>query len=97
MQCTVHNRQSLVDIALQECGAFEATFALARRNGVSVTDEPATGHVLEYTPEDVVDKRIVAVLAARGVKPATALAISQSTAQPQGIGRMAVGIDFIVG
>lgn len=96
MRCTVHSRQSVVDIAIQECGAFEATIPLARRNEVSVTDEVATGQVLEYTPEDIVDRRIVAVLAAHGVKPATALEMS-SSAQPRGIGYMVIGIDFIVG
>lgn len=85
-----------MDIAIQECGAFEAVIVLARRNRISLTDELTVGQVLEYMPEDVVDRRIVALLAAHGVKPATALEMS-SSAQPRGIGYMVIGIDFIVG
>ncbi len=96
MQCTVHNRQSFLDMAIQECGAFEAAFSLAVRNGLSLTDDLAAGQVLEYIPDDIIKKPVVATLAARGVKPATALTMSQPAATLRGIGFMAVGIDFTV-
>ena len=38
MRSTIHNRQSLLDMAVQECGSFEAAFALCERNGIALTD-----------------------------------------------------------
>lgn len=94
MRVTIHSRQSLLDVAVRECGSFEAAFTLAVRNGLSMTDDLVAGQELEYISEEVTNKRIVALLAARGVKPATALAMP--AAQPLGIGYMTIGIDFII-
>lgn len=69
MKIAVKNRQCLADIALQVCGSVEAVFALAERNGLSITDDLAVGLILTYEPTDIVDKRTVAALAADGVCP----------------------------
>ncbi len=41
MRSTIHSRQSLLDIAVQECGSVEAAFALSERNGIALTDDLA--------------------------------------------------------
>lgn len=97
MRSTIHSRQSLLDIAIQECGAFEAAYELAGRNGMAITDEMATGTDLEYLPEDVAKKQVVAYLAVRQVEPATAVSEQDMSLAPcGGIGFMGIEIDFIV-
>lgn len=94
---TVHNGQSLVDIAVQECGAFEAVFSLAVRNDLSVTDSLSTGQLLVYEQEDIVKKQIVVTLAAGKVRPATEVTAEEMAAVPYGgIGFMGIEVDFIV-
>lgn len=94
---TVHNGQSLADIAVQECGAFEAVFSLATRNGLSVTDSLSTGRLLVYGQEDIVKKQVVAMLAAGKVRPATEVTAEEMAAVPYGgIGFMGIEVDFIV-
>ncbi|WP_297553600.1 hypothetical protein [uncultured Alistipes sp.] len=97
MRSTIHSRQSLLDIAVQECGSVEAAFALSERNGIALTDDLAAGQELEVTPEDMGKKRIVTALAAMGVKPATAVSAEDAALVPWGgLGFMGVEIDFIV-
>lgn len=97
MRSTIHNRQSLLDIAVQECGSFEAAFALSERNGIALTDDLSAGQELEIAPEDVDNKRIVAALAAQDVRPATAISAEDTVLVPWGgIGFMGIEIDFIV-
>ena len=85
MRSTIHSRQSLLDIAVQECGSVEAAFALSERNGIALTDDLAAGQELEVTPEDMGKKRIV-----------TALAADAALVPWGGLGFMGVEIDFIV-
>lgn len=97
MRSIVHSRQSLLDITIQECGSFEAAFTLAERNGLAVTDELAVGQAVEFAPEDISKKQVVASLAAQGVKPATAISEQDAALVPWGgIGFMGLEIDFIV-
>lgn len=97
MRSTIHSRQSLLDIAIQECGSFEAAYELAERNGLAVTDDLETGAVLEFIREDVTKKQVVAHFAARRVKPATAASEEDTSLAPcGGIGFMGIEIDFIV-
>lgn len=97
MRSIVHSRQTLLDIVIQECGSFEAVIALAGRNGLSLTDDLAAGMELEYSEEDIVDKRVVVGLADRGVKPATAISRRDKETVPWGgIGFMGIEIDFVV-
>lgn len=97
MRSTIHSRQSLLDIAIQECGSFEAAYELAGRNGLAVTDDLEPGTELEFIQEDVTKKQVVAHLAARRIKPATAASeLDTSIAPYGGIGFMGIEIDFIV-
>ena len=97
MRITIHNRQSLLDMAVQECGSFEAAFALSERNGIALTDDLAAGRELDCPAEYIDKKRIVAVLAAQGVRPATAITADEAARMPWGgIGLMGIEIDFIV-
>jgi len=73
MKVTAQYRQSLADIALQACGSLEAIFALAERNGMSITDEPTVGQTLVYELSDVVSKRDVRAYSEDGVIPAGAV------------------------
>lgn len=84
-------------MALQECGSFEAAFALSERNDIALSDDLTAGRQLEYIPEEVDDKRIVATLAAYGARPATAISPRDAAVAPWGgIGIMGIEIDFIV-
>lgn len=97
MRSTIHNRQSLLDMALQECGSFKAAYALAERNGLAITDDLKAGTEIEYGPEDIAKKQIVAGLAAQGAKPATAISAQDAALVPWGgIGLMGIEIDFVV-
>lgn len=97
MRSIIHSRQSLLDIAIQECGSFEAAYELAERNDLAVTDDMEAGAELEYIPEDVTKKQVVAHLAARRIKPATAVSEQDTSLAPcGGIGYMGIEIDFIV-
>lgn len=65
--------QSLVDLALMVTGATEGVWALAVRNGVSVTGELGHGTAIAYESEDVEDARVAEKYAAEGIYPATAV------------------------
>lgn len=97
MRSIVNSRQSLLDLAVQECGTFEAAFALAERNGWCLTDDVPIGTELDFTMEQIEKRRIVVSMAAQGVKPATAVSAQDATAAPYGgIGFMGIEIDFVV-
>lgn len=68
---TVIAHQSLLDIAVQEYGAAEAAFALARANDLNVTDRLDAGMQLTLPTLDT-EADILAYYQSRGVKPATA-------------------------
>lgn len=46
MTTTVSEGQSLVDVAVQECGSLTALFDLADANGLAITDALTPGQVL---------------------------------------------------
>ena len=71
MKVTVKDRQSLFDVAIQVLGSAEGVFALAERNGLSITDRLTDGQELEYDLGDIVDSRTAELVAARGICPAT--------------------------
>ena len=71
MKKTVKEGQSLVDIALETCGGVEATWALAVRNGLSVTSRIELGAQIAYESEDMADARIANKYAVEGIEPAT--------------------------
>jgi hypothetical protein len=63
--------QSLLDIAVQECGSLSGVFGVADANGASLTDDLAPGTQLDV-PERI-DGRTAGVFAGMLHKPATAL------------------------
>lgn len=63
--------QSLVDLALMVTGATEGVWALAVRNGVSVTVGLGHGEEIAYESEDVEDARTASRYKAEGICPAT--------------------------
>lgn len=71
MTVTVKDRQSLLDVAIMVLGSATGVFALAERNGLSITDRLTEGQVLEYDLGDIVDERTAKLVQARGVCPAT--------------------------
>ncbi len=74
MKVTVKDRQSLLDVAIQVLGSAEGVFALASRNGISITDRLTDGQVLEYDLGDIIDNRTADLIAARRICPATEVA-----------------------
>lgn len=66
----VQNRQSLFDIALQECGTVEAVFDIALDNGLSVTDY-VPGTSLNVSPDIVTNDRVLKLYKERFIRPAT--------------------------
>ena len=71
MEVTVKDGQSLPDIAMQCLGGFEGVFALAERNGISITGRLTDGTVLQWEHADTVDVNVQNVYALRGLSPAT--------------------------
>lgn len=71
MQITVNDRQSLPDIALLALGSLAGLFALAVRNGISVTSQLSDGQVLNYELEDVVSLSVRSAYALQSITPAT--------------------------
>lgn len=71
MQITVKDRQSLADIAVQYLGGVEGIFALAERNGISITAKLEDGQTLDWELADTVDATVQRIYAAQGIEPAT--------------------------
>ncbi len=68
---TVKDGQTLADVAVQECGTWEAAVEIALENGVSLTEDVAAGTSLQL-PDGVKENRVVASYCkAHGVSPAT--------------------------
>lgn len=62
----ISDGQTLLDIALQECGAVEAVFDLADANGLHITDALAPGQVLTVPASSSARPEMVGYYAARG-------------------------------
>lgn len=71
MQIIVNDRQTLLDIALVALGSAAGVFALAQRNGLSVTATLTDGQTLAYELEDVVSPAVRSAYALRHISPAT--------------------------
>lgn len=70
MEVRVKDGQTLADVAVQEYGSLEAGMLLARENGMSLTDVPDAGRVLQL-PDAVFDRTVQEYCRVRGVSPAT--------------------------
>lgn len=98
MKTTAKERQTMLDMALQNGGHMETVLALAEANGLSVTDRLADGQELTV-PEPIEngDARTVRLYRAHGVEPATEASADDMSACPYGgIGFMGIEIDFEV-
>lgn len=94
---TVTSRQSVLDIALQYCGALEAAFDIALSNGISLSDDLTIGQQL-VVPEPI-DKTMAWHYNVNGILPATAITmeeINDILNIGDGIGFWGIEIDFIV-
>lgn len=63
------NEQSIIDLAIQTAGSVEAAFDLAKKNGLSLTDELTAGQ--ELAAVDVVSKPVASYFNQKEIKPAT--------------------------
>lgn len=87
----VLNRQSLLDIALQETGSVEQALSIAKLNNIPLTDDVDAGALLEVP---VVDQNsVLKYYKLNEVMPASAISLDIPTG---GINYMAVQIDFVV-
>lgn len=83
--------QSLLDLAVQSSGSVSAAFALAVKNGVSITDEPSG----DIRPTDTVAAPAVQqYYDAKAIKPGTYS--TPATPSLTGIGNMIIEQNFIV-
>ena len=98
MLITAHDRQCLLDLALQAMGSVEAALTIAQQNDLPFTASLAEGTQLEVTPHILSTQRDVAVRhAAEGVHPATDLSARDAVNLAQeGIEFMGIEIDFVV-
>lgn len=71
MKVKVLSGQSLTDIAIQIYGNVEGVFMLAQENGLSVTDELEPGQMLSYSPDKIINKKVVCHYAVNGIFPTT--------------------------
>lgn len=70
MEVIVKSRQTLSDIAVQVYGDLRAVTLVARTNGMSVTDIPEAGSVLEC-PEQIYDRYLQDYVRNNKLSPAT--------------------------
>lgn len=71
MQITVNDRQTLFDIALLALGSASGVFALAVRNGLSVTATLSDGQQLEYEAADIISQPVRDAYELERISPAT--------------------------
>lgn len=64
------NGQTLADIAVQVYGTIEAMPVIANANGISMSDDLATGHIIEC-PDKVFDQYLQDYVRNNNIKPAT--------------------------
>ena len=76
LKVEVKDRQSLFDIALQVYVNTEGAYILAKENDLEVTDKLHAGQILSYSPDNVIDKRIVNQYKLNAIYPTTAFDFS---------------------
>lgn len=89
-------KQSLLDVAIQQCGAATAAFELAVLNGLSVSNELAPGQLVNS--DTVADASVADYYRNRNLKPATALTDADKDVinMPEGISYWGINVDFVV-
>lgn len=89
---TVRNKQSLLDIAIQEAGTIEAVFEIAAANNLSLTDQLSPGMALGIPSLAIIDREVQEYYKNKGIRPAT----GEYDPGLKGIGYWKIGIDFKV-
>lgn len=91
MQITVKDRQSLADIAVEYLGGVEGIFALAERNGISITARLTDGQTLDWELADTVDAQVQKTYTAQGIEPATDISAQEMNTLLQATARYRSG------
>ena len=94
---TVLHNQSLLDFAIQHTGSVDNAFAIAKENGLAVSDvlTPGTELIIPESIEN--DSAVLNYYVAKKVQPATALtAVVNEDIRQRGIGYMQIGRSFKV-
>jgi hypothetical protein len=90
----VKDRQSLLDIGMQESGTAEAAFSLATLNNLSVTEDLLNRQIVLSAP--VIDKATVTFFKKENRSPATAETLLPEDERDEGIDFWTIEEDFIV-
>ena len=69
----VLQRQSLLDMAIQEGGTLQILMELAQANNLSITDELSPGEEIQFSGKG--DKKVVDIYRKNGYKPASSITI----------------------
>lgn len=69
----VLQRQSLLDMAIQEGGTLQILMELAQANNLSITDELSPGEEIQFSGQG--DKKVVDIYRKNGYKPASSITI----------------------
>ena len=89
------DRQSLLDMAIQESGGIEAVMELSIRNDIAVSQE--LDAMTELEAAAIIDSKVVNRYQLQRIRPATEVTAEEMAAVPYGgIGFMGVEVDFIV-
>ena len=90
--------QSLFDIAIQYTGDAINTYAIAKANGKSITDDLSVSEIITIPNGITTATRELKYLTNLDIKPATAITESHKAIIPAngGIGFMKIGTTFIV-
>lgn len=75
MSATIRDGQTLLDVAIRECGTAQAAWDIAVANGVAITDIPAS---VELVP--ISNAKIVEHYAINNIMPATGNVIGKKPA-----------------
>lgn len=92
MTIKVLSNQSLLDLAVQYCGAAEAALESAFANGRSITDDLEAG--AELTTTDIFDLSVFNYFQNNNLKPATGFNAEASGGQGAGQDGDEEGIEF---
>lgn len=91
----VKNRQTLLDIAILESGNVDAALEMAVANGLSITEDLASGSYVQLVA--VKDAAVVNELVARGARAVSADEVSGDViVKMEGISFWSIAIDFKV-
>ncbi|CAD0007564.1 hypothetical protein [Flavobacterium salmonis] len=99
MQKQILHNQSFFDIAIQNIGTPISAFTIAFKNGLSITDDPTPGEIIEVLESDLLDTVKVDYFNNKNLIIATGFnGLNSENIIPEvGIGTMVINSNFIVG